>query len=126
MSADGTPPLVDSIAARLLRVIFGCYFVVTVVVTCIQLAAEYRHTERRLLDEIQAMEQTFGPGITDAMWRFNDDVLRGILSGVKQLPIVIGVKVVDAQGKVVRAVGVVQNEAGRRLRADAAGSLTPM
>jgi len=78
------PPLIDSIAARLLRIIFACYFLVTVVVTVIQLAAEYRHTEQRLLHEIQAMQQTFGPGITDAMWRFNDDVLRGILAGVKE------------------------------------------
>ena len=107
---NGSPPLIDSIAARLLKIIFGCYFVVTVVVTCIQLVAEYRHTEERLLHEIEAMQQTFGPGITDAMWHFNDDVLRGILSGVKDLPIVIGVKVEDAQGKVVRAAGIIQDQ----------------
>ncbi len=119
------PPLIDSIAARLLRIIFGCYFVVTVVVTCIQLAAEYRHTEDRLLGEIEAMQQTFGPGITDAMWRFNTDGLRGILSGIGELPIVIGVKVEDARGAVVQAVGVVEGSDGRQLRADQAGHLKP-
>jgi PAS domain S-box-containing protein len=120
-----TRPLFDSIAARLLRIIFACYFVVTVIVTCIQLAAEYRHTEQRLLQEIQAMQQTFGPGITDAMWRFNEDVLRGILSGVNELPIVIGVKVVDAEGKLVRALGTVQDPGGPKLQADAQGRLAP-
>jgi len=118
--------VIDSIAARLLRIIFGCYFVVTLLVTCFQLAAEYRHTEQRLLQEIQAMRQTFGPGITDAMWRFNDEVLRSIVSGVKELPIVIGVKVVDAEGKLMRAAGIVQDAAGRKLRADAEGRLTPL
>src|SRR5688572_18391458 len=57
------PALLDSIATRLLKVIFACYFIVTVVVTCIQLVAEYRHTEARLLREIEAMQHTFGPGI---------------------------------------------------------------
>ena len=123
---NGSPPLIDSIAARLLKIIFGCYFVVTVVVTCIQLVAEYRHTEERLLHEIEAMQQTFGPGITDAMWHFNDDVLRGILSGVKDLPIVIGVKVEDAQGKVVRAAGIIQDQNRRQLQADEAGRLAPV
>ncbi|HEV7915336.1 MAG TPA: PAS domain S-box protein [Albitalea sp.] len=120
------PPLMDSIAARLLRIIFACYFVVTVVVTCIQLAAEYRHTEARLLDELQSMEKTFGPGITDALWGFNDDVLRGILSGVKEMPIVMGAKVVDENGKLLWAVGTVQDQEGRRLRADAQGRLAPL
>src|SRR6185369_14473863 len=46
--------------------------------------------------------------------------------GVKQLPIVIGVKVVDAQGTLVRAVGIVQDETGRRLSVDAAGRATPI
>ena len=115
------PALLDSIATRLLKVIFACYFIVTVVVTCIQLVAEYRHTEARLLREIEAMQHTFGPGITDAMWRFNDEVLQGILSGVKELPVVRGVKVMDTQGGIVRAAGVVRDDSGRRMRADAQG-----
>ena len=123
--AAATQPLFDSIAARLLRIIFACYFVVTVIVTAVQLAAEYRHTEQRLLNEIDAMQQTFGPGITDAMWQFNDDVLRGILSGVAELPVVVGVKVVDSEGKLMRAAGTIVGADGRTLQADKQGNLGP-
>ena len=105
----------QSIAGRLLRIIFGCYFVVTLVVTVIQLSAEYRHTRTRVEREIEAMQHTFGPGIADAMWRFNDDIMRGILAGMKELPIVVGIKVVDDQGKLVRAVGTVLDASGRRM-----------
>jgi signal transduction histidine kinase len=126
---DGPPatPLLsgDSIAARLLRIIFCCYFIVTVVVTLVQLTAEYKHTEERLVQEIRAMQHTFGPGIADAMWRFNDDVLRGILSGMKELPVVAGIKVADDSGKIVRAVGTVLDEQGVKLAADADGKLAP-
>ena len=101
-----------SIAGRLLRIIFACYFLVTFVVTVIQLALEYRDTEQRLHQEIRSMQLTFGPGITDAMWRFNTEVLSGIVTGITALPAVRGVKVVDEQGKVVRALGVVTDENG--------------
>jgi len=115
----------ESIASRLLKIIFGCYFVVTLVVTVIQLAAEYSHTKDRLVQEIKAMQQTFGPGIADAMWRYNDDILRGILSGMKELPVVVGIKVEDEQGKIVRAVGTISDSSGNKLQADADGRLAP-
>ncbi len=114
-----------SIAARLLRIIFGCYFIVTVVVTVVQLTAEYKHTRSRVESEIEAMQHTFGPGIADAMWRFNDDIMRGILAGMKELPIVVGIKVVDDQGKLVRAVGTVLDEGGRHMQAQPDGRLAP-
>ncbi|GAB2879674.1 hypothetical protein GCM10027277_56090 [Pseudoduganella ginsengisoli] len=120
---DDSPPLIDSIAARLLRIIFSCYFVVTVVVTAVQLGAEYSHTRSRVEKELQAMQQTFGPGIADAMWRYNDDILRGILSGMAEMPAVVGVKITDETGALVRAVGTVVDANGARKRADAQGHL---
>ena len=115
----------SNLAARLLRIIFGCYFIVTLVVTCVQLAAEYRHTQQRLDEEIGAMEHTFGPGITGALWRFNGEVLGSIVTGVKALPIVIGVKVEDEQGKLLRAIGTVNDAAGKRMEAGPNGELVP-
>ncbi len=121
--AEAAPALVESIAARLLRIIFGCYFVVTVLVTGIQLTAEYLDTEDRLVREIDAMQQTFGPGISDAVWRYNVDILTGILSGMKALPIIVGVKVENDNAEIVHAVGVISDARGRKLSADAAGKL---
>ncbi len=109
-------PLFDQrLATRLLRVIFGVYFLVTLVVTTVQLTAEYQHAANRLEREIDAMEATFGPGITDALWRFNNEILRGILSGMNALPTVIGARVDDAQGKLVAASGVILDAQGRKL-----------
>lgn len=106
-------PITSSIAGRLLRVIFGSYFVVTLIVTCVQLVAEYREAEARVAHELSAMQQTFGPGIANAMWRFQDDVLGGILLGNTKSPIVVGVLVEDMQGKRVRAAGTIQQSDGR-------------
>lgn len=113
-----------SIAGRLFRIIFGSYIAFTLVVTSIQLVAEYRHTENRVNEEIQALRQTFGPGIADAMWRFQDGVLRGILVGMKELPILVGVKVEDESGRLVHAVGTVMDKDGHKMGADPASRLS--
>jgi diguanylate cyclase (GGDEF)-like protein len=115
------PPIFDQrLATRLLRIVFGCYFLVTLVVTTVQLTAEYQHAANRLEREIEAMEATFGPGITDALWRFNNDVLRGILSGMNALPTVVGTRVDDAQGKLVAASGAIQDAQGRKMTVSSA------
>lgn len=110
-----------SLATRLLRVIFGCYFAVTLIVTGVQLASEYHHDEDRLMQEMDAMEHTFGPGIADAVWWFNTEVLGGILSGMKTQPTVLGVKVMDANGQLVRGIGTILDAGQRRQEANSQG-----
>lgn len=119
-------PASTSIARRLFGMVFGSYFGITLLVTGVQLGAEYRHTEARVQAEIQSMRQTFGPGIADAMWRFQDDVLRGILVGMNELPVVVGVKVLDQNGVLLRAVGTVIDQGGQRMRADGVNRLIPV
>jgi PAS domain S-box-containing protein len=124
-AATAALPLRESIAARLLRIIFGAYLVVALLVTGVQLALEYRNTEARVVAELEAMQNTFGRAISDAMWNYNTDVLGGIMSGIKEVPIVLGVKIEDEQGKLVRAAGTLQDEHGRRWRATPEGGLAP-
>jgi diguanylate cyclase (GGDEF)-like protein len=110
--AERAPAATGSLASRLLRSVFGCYFLVAIVVTCAQLGFEYHHAERNLGVHLDAMDRTFGPGIGDAMWGLNEDVLRGIMSGVLQLPDVIGVKIVDDHGDLVYAAGTIRDNFG--------------
>jgi diguanylate cyclase (GGDEF)-like protein len=111
----------ESLAARLLTSVFSSFFLITAALLCIQLLLAYRHAERRLAEDVTAMRGTFGPGIADAMWGLNDDVLAGILTGMRQLPDVIGVRVVDEQGKTVQALGTILDDAGTPRFVDAQG-----
>jgi len=119
-------PATTSIANRLLQIIFVVYFGITLVVTLVQLYSEYRHAEGRVHAEIEAMRQTFGPGIANAMWRFQQDVLHGILRGMSALPTVAGVKVLDQNGQLVSAVGTVLDAQGQPALAGPDGALQPM
>lgn len=77
-----------------------------------QLLAGYRHTQQRVNDETQALQATFGPAITDAVWRFNQEVLTGIVRGMSQLAIVSGVKIEDENGQVIKAHGLIADQQG--------------
>ena len=123
MPTSTSPSLFDSIAARLLRVIFGCYFVVTVIITCVQITLEYGETENRVLAEIQALDKTFGRGVAEAVWTYNGAGLNGILAGMMQQPLVIGVKVVNKAGTLVAATGLVESDRGELMTADEKGQL---
>ena len=111
-ATTGLPPS-RSLAARLLRVIFGCYFVVALLVTAGQMIAEYQNAHRRLDADIVAMQRTFGPGLADALWSYDSAVLAGILRGISEMPVVTGVEVRDEHGHVV-------DSAADRSRASAA------
>ena len=63
-----------------MRVIFGCYIVVAVGLTAVQMLVAYRAASHRLQEDVAALQRTFSPGIEDAMWRYNAEVLRGILA----------------------------------------------
>ncbi|MDP2751049.1 MAG: hypothetical protein Q8O31_00355 [Rhodocyclaceae bacterium] len=119
----GSPEKTTSIAVTLFRIIFGSYFIIALLVTGIQLIAEYRDTETRVKTEIKAMEQTFVPGIANAMWRYEDDVLLGILLGIKELPIVVGVTVENEKGNLLHAVGRVNDKNGVNMLAGPDGRL---
>ncbi|OAS24805.1 GGDEF domain-containing protein [Methylobacterium platani] len=96
-----------------MRVIFGCYVIVAVGLTAVQMLVAYRAASQRLQDDVAALQRTFSPGIEDAMWRYNAEVLRGILAGMHEIPAVVGVEVRDEAGQRVQAIGTFADDAGK-------------
>ncbi len=111
----------NSLAVHLLRIIFGSYFVVTLIVTCVQLTADYQHTKAGIDSELVAMDRTFGASLASSTWRFQGDVQRATLAGISNLPVVTGVKIEDPQGRLVMARGNVFDGEGRHIHVDADG-----
>ncbi|MCA1325079.1 diguanylate cyclase [Herbaspirillum sp. alder98] len=116
----------NSLAVHLLRIIFGSYFVVTLIVTCIQLAAEYQHTKTGIDSELMAMDLTFGASLASATWRFQGDVQKATLTGISNLPVVTGVKIEDPQGRLVLALGNIFDNDGKQIHVDDDGARSPV
>lgn len=100
----------QSVALHLLLVIFGVYFLVAVLVTGVQLYKEYDNTKKEFYDEIQTLPATFGKGISDSVWTYNQELLRSILQGMYNLPIVVGIKVKSLDHKMDLQIGAVFNK----------------
>jgi len=116
----------NSLAVHLLRIIFGSYFLVTLIVTCLQLGAEYEHTQSGVDNELRAMDLTFGASLASSTWRFQGDVQKATLRGISNLPVVTGVKIEDPQGRLVMAQGNIVDHDGRQIHIDADGQRSPV
>lgn len=107
-----------SLALHLLRIIFGSYFVVTLIVTCIQLTADYQHAKNDVEKELMAMNRTFGASLASSMWRFQGEVQKATLAGISNLPVVTGVKIEDPHGHLILALGNIIDNEGKELHID--------
>lgn len=113
-----------SIALHLLVVIFGFYFIVTLLVTTIQLYKEYENTKKTFYQEIQLLPATFSQGISDSVWTYNQELLESILKGVYNIPIVVGIEVESADHKMDYKIGAVFDDEQRPVFYDSQGKLS--
>jgi len=105
-------PIKDSIATRLLRVVFSFYLILVGGVTASQVAAEYVHTKNLVLDELEILRQVFFPPLAQALWELNNKQLQSTLDGIAKLPDVVGVEVVNSKGEYLGERGEVLHLSG--------------
>ena len=120
--AEAPLPPHQSIATQLLKIIFGVYFLVTLMVTSTQLISEYIHVQNSISQEILVLQNTFGPGLADAIWTFNRKLLQSILNGMQQISIVKGVRIDNDKGEEIRAIGEIIDGNGMPLIVDKEGN----
>ena len=113
-----------SLAAKLFKVIFGIFFIFTLILTLTQLSLEYYHVKDNILNEIRELQKILEPGLSRALWTFNDTQLNSILTGINDISIVIGVKIFDYKDKEVQSIGTVIDKQGRLFLNNEDGSLT--
>ncbi|WP_348635338.1 diguanylate cyclase [Herbaspirillum sp. LeCh32-8] len=98
----------------------------TLIVTCVQLAADYQHTKTGVDNELMAMDLTFGASLASSTWRFQGDVQKATLTGISNLPVVTGVKIEDPQGRLMLALGNIYDGSGKQIHVDADGTRSPV
>ncbi|MGM0593437.1 MAG: diguanylate cyclase [Pseudomonadota bacterium] len=95
----------SAISVRLLKVVFGLYFSLTLVVTAIHIAVEYHHTRGSVADELVTIEKTFRESIATALWQLNQRQVEVIAEGIHDLPVIEGIGIEDAEGRPLVAMG---------------------
>jgi hypothetical protein len=96
---------VTSISRKLLTRVLSVYFVLTFIVTCVQIGAEYINTKSHINSELLTLEKTFSGSLTRAVWELNTQQAIDIAEGLVAIPMIRGIMVTDENDLVIAQLG---------------------
>jgi len=96
---------VTSISRKLLARVLSVYFVLTFIVTCVQIGAEYINTKSHINSELITLEKTFSGSLTRAVWELNTQQAIDIAEGLVAIPMIKGIMVTDEKDLVIAQLG---------------------
>lgn len=96
---------VTSISRKLLARVLSFYFVLTFIVTCVQIGAEYFNTKSHINSELLTLEKTFSGSLTRAVWELNTQQALDIAEGLVAIPMIRGITVSDENNQVIAQLG---------------------
>jgi len=94
-----------SISRKLLTRVLSVYFILTFIVTCGQIVAEYFNTKSHITNELLTLEKTFTGSLTRAVWELNTQQAIDIAEGLIAIPMIQGISVTDENGQVIAQLG---------------------
>lgn len=95
----------SSISRSLLTSVLSVYFILTFIVTCVQVVGEYFDTKRVLVEELQNQQLTFNGSLTRSLWEFNTGQIEAIAEGLIGIPAISGVVIRSDAGEVLIQLG---------------------
>jgi len=90
---------------RVFRRVFAGYAILCVFIIFGQLAWEYTSAVHNVARDLRSLGQSFVPGVTDALWNYQDALLRATVAGIRENPVVTGVAIEKKDGTVVASGG---------------------
>lgn len=95
----------NSISRVLLTSVLTVYFLLTFLITVVQVAIEYNNTRGSLLNDIRHQHHTFAASFARAMWEFNIPQAEALASGLLNVPSISGIILRDEQGRQIYQAG---------------------
>ncbi|MFY8328704.1 ATP-binding protein [Pseudoalteromonas sp. ZZD1] len=97
--------LQTSLSKKLLTSVLSVYFLLTFVVTCGQVIAEYVNTKDYIRDELTTLQKTFSRSLTRAIWELNTKQTITTAEGLLAIPMIEGIIVRDDSGEIISQLG---------------------
>jgi len=117
----------DSIAMKLLKMVFSLYLLIAITVTLTHMVAEYYNTEDSVAQDLQVFQKTFEASLSQAVWSFDEAQLQSVLTGMLNVPIITGVKVnVGEESDEIYGAGVIFDQEGKRIALNSEEDLVPV
>ncbi len=117
------PKMKDSIATKLLVMVFSLYLGIATAVTLIHMISEYYYVKNGIIKELKTFERAFNKGIAHALWELDKQELQSIIEGMVEMPSIVGVEVRNHQGQQnFGSFGMVLNQEGQVISIDQQGT----
>ncbi|MGB1199512.1 MAG: ATP-binding protein [Thalassotalea sp.] len=107
---------ITSLSRTLLTRVLSFYFVLTFLVTCVQIGAEYFNTKEHIKRELLTIEKTFSSSLTRAVWELNTQQAIDIAQGLVDIPTIKGIRVTDENNQVITQLGEVHDDTEYQLQ----------
>lgn len=108
----------NSVALHLLKVVFSLYLGITVTLTITHMSIEYLEQKREIIHEFVGIQKSFEMPLSNSLWEYFDIQLESILVGMRKLPNILGVRILDGNSENVITLGIVKNEKGENVLVD--------
>ncbi|MBR9907738.1 MAG: sensor histidine kinase [Gammaproteobacteria bacterium] len=95
----------SSISKSLLTNVLSVYFVLTLVVTSVQVVGEYYDTKKMLVQELNNQQSTFSHSLARSLWEYNTPQIDAIADGLINIPAIAGLVIRDDTGRIVSQLG---------------------
>ncbi len=95
------PQLKNSLALRLLKVVFSIYLAITLVITLIQMVNEYLLEAHFVKNSLVISQSIFQESLGTSIWNFDHQQLTATVQGILKQQTVVGIQIRDEQNKVL-------------------------
>ncbi len=102
--------VIKSISKKLLTRVLSFYFILTLIVTGIQIIAEYTNTKSHINEELLTLEKTFSGSLTRAVWELNTQQIIDIAEGLISTPNIKGISIKDDNKEIIVQLGQLPDE----------------
>ena len=96
---------ITSISRKLLSKVLSFYFVLTFIVTGVQIVAEYNAAKTQINEDLRTLEKTFSGSLTRAVWELNTQQAKDIAEGLYNIPMIKGILITDENNQAIISLG---------------------
>ncbi|OQY35690.1 MAG: hypothetical protein B6241_00420 [Spirochaetaceae bacterium 4572_59] len=102
------PSSSPSIAGRLFRIFIIFYLFITIFLTVIQMTVSYRMQRQKNQLELKNIQRVFEAELAIDLWHLNSESFISTIEGIRKLPVVSGIKIINEDGIIIVHSGLVQ------------------
>lgn len=97
----------NSVATRLLRIVFSFYIVFAILVTLSHMLIEYNYQKGDINNSLVEFQPTIESTLSMNLWHMDDQSLKSTIDSIVKIPLIVGIKIKDESKNAIAIDGVV-------------------